>query len=70
MDSGINLTAPLGDLNTWYEQGYYRNRPDTGLPPAGAVLQSQVQPDHYYQMPASYTPTTRRMWMPICPRPT
>lgn len=55
MDSGINLTAPLGDLNTWYEQGYYRNRPDTGLPPAGAVLQSQVQPDHYYQMPASYT---------------
>lgn len=49
MDGGTNNTA-----NTWYEMGYYRNMPNTGLPLAGSTFDSLAQPDHHYQMPASY----------------
>ncbi len=54
MDGGTNFTD-ADNLNTWYEQGYYRHRPETGLPPAGTVITSVALPDHHYQMPASYT---------------
>lgn len=53
MDGGTNFTD-FDNLNTWYEQGYFRHRPDTGLPPAGTVITSVGLPDHHYQMPASY----------------
>jgi len=49
MDGGTNNTA-----NTWYERGYYRNMPNSGLPPAGSTIDSLAQPDHHYTMPASY----------------
>jgi hypothetical protein len=50
MDGGTNNTG-----NTWYEQGYYRDMPASGLPAAGSTLTSAALPDHHYQMPASYT---------------
>ena len=55
MDGGTNFTDGPNNLNTWYEQGYYRHRPETGLPPAGSIITSVALPDHHYQMPASYT---------------
>lgn len=50
MDGGTNKNG-----NTWYERGYYRNMPTSGLPPAGSTLDSLAQPDHHYIMPATYT---------------
>lgn len=50
MDGGTNNTG-----NTWYEQGYYPQFPDSGLPPAGSLLTSLALPDRHYRMPASYT---------------
>ncbi len=55
MDGGTNFTGGNANLNTWYERGYYRNRPETGLPPAGSTITSFSLPDHHYQMPATYT---------------
>lgn len=55
MDGGTNFNGSNGALNTWYEQGYYRYAPNTGLPPAGSVITSVSLPDHHYQMPATYT---------------
>ncbi|SPE59770.1 exported hypothetical protein [Verrucomicrobia bacterium] len=49
MDGGTNNTG-----NTWYEQGFYKQFPTTGLPAAGSTLHSIAQPASY-QMPASYT---------------
>ncbi len=50
MDGG---TANTG--NTWYERGYYPNRPTSGLPEAGSVITSTALTDHHYQMAADYT---------------
>lgn len=50
MDGGTNNTG-----NTWYEQGYYPQFPNSGLPPAGSVITSLAQPDHHYRMPATYS---------------
>src|SRR5262249_25168032 len=41
--------------NTWYEQGYYTPAAATGLPAAGARITSGADPDHHYQLAASYT---------------
>ncbi len=49
MDGGTNNNS-----NTWYEQGFYRLMPNTGLPLAGSTINSANLPDHHYQMPASY----------------
>ena len=49
MDGGTNNTG-----NTWYEQGYSKQFPNSGLPAAGSVVHSIAQPNSY-QMPASYT---------------
>src|SRR5678810_1162497 len=45
-------TANLG--TTWFERGYVKEWPATGLPQAGYVLASDLQADHQYQMPFSY----------------
>jgi len=50
MDNGTNNTG-----NTWYEQGYTKYFPQTGLPPAGSILVSTNLPDHSYQLAPSYT---------------
>ncbi|HYG24758.1 MAG TPA: hypothetical protein VEH04_18460 [Verrucomicrobiae bacterium] len=55
MDGGTNFSQSVNNLNTWYEAGYYRGRPDTGLPPAGSLITSLALPDHHYRMPPSYT---------------
>ncbi len=49
MDDG---TANTG--NTWYEQGFNPEAPETGLPPAGSSLTSESLPDHSYVMPPAY----------------
>lgn len=54
MDGGTNFTGGINNAWTWYEQGYFRNRPETGLPAAGSTITSLSLPDHHYQMPASY----------------
>lgn len=48
MDGG---TANTG--NTWYEQGYYRQFPASGLPPAGSTVHS-IAIASSYVMPSSY----------------
>lgn len=50
MDEGTNNFA-----NTWMERGYYPLCPNAGLPAPGTIIDSLAQPDHHYQMPASYT---------------
>jgi len=50
MDGGTNNTA-----NTWFERGYYSFFTNSGFPAAGSTIDSLAQPDHHYQMPASYT---------------
>jgi len=50
MDGGTNNNA-----NTWYEAGYYKAQLNTGFPAAGSTINSLAQPDHHYQMPASYS---------------
>lgn len=50
MDGGTNNTG-----NTWMEVGYYAAMPNSGLPAPGTIISSLTQPDHHYQMPASYT---------------
>mgnify|MGYP005840337849 CR=1 FL=1 len=50
MDGGTNNTG-----NTWMEKGYYAAMPNSGLPAPGTIISSITQPDHHYQMPASYT---------------
>jgi hypothetical protein len=50
MDGGLANTG-----NTWYEQGYYRQFPATGLPQAGSTIFSIAQTNNSYLMPASYT---------------
>ncbi len=49
MDGGTNKNG-----NTWYERGYYHYATNSGLPAAGSIIDSLAQPDHHYQMPASY----------------
>ena len=49
MDGGTNNNG-----STWYEAGYYRQFPATGLPAANSIIHSMAQPSAY-QMPASYT---------------
>jgi len=49
MEEGM---ANLG--TTWFERGYVKEWPATGLPDAGCVLASDLQADHQYQMPFSY----------------
>ncbi len=49
MDNGTNNFAW-----TWYERGYNPNATNTGLPPAGSILDSQTHPDRHYKMPATY----------------
>ena len=50
MDTGTN-----NNNNTFYEVGYYKGQPSSGFPAAGSTINSLAQPDHHYQMPASYT---------------
>ena len=50
MDGGTNNNA-----NNWFEQGYYPQMPQSGLPHPGQVINSSALPDHHYQMPATYT---------------
>jgi predicted alpha-1,6-mannanase (GH76 family) len=50
MDTGTNNSA-----STYYEIGYVRQAPGTGLPHAGLMLTNVSAPDHVYQMPPSYT---------------
>ena len=49
MDGGTNNTG-----NTWYEKGYYKQFPATGLPAAGSTVHSIAQANSYV-MPSSYT---------------
>ncbi|HEX3799704.1 MAG TPA: glycoside hydrolase family 76 protein [Verrucomicrobiae bacterium] len=49
MDTGNANTA-----NTWYENGFVRTAPTTGLPPAGSILTNVTAPDHLYVMAPSY----------------
>jgi predicted alpha-1,6-mannanase (GH76 family) len=50
MDNGT------GNVNsTWYEMGYVRDAPATGLPHAGSILTNATAPDHVYQFAPSYT---------------
>ncbi|HEU5069997.1 MAG TPA: immunoglobulin domain-containing protein [Verrucomicrobiae bacterium] len=49
MDRGTNNFEA-----TWYEQGYSKNYPSSGLPPAGSTITSLAQGDHNYQMPSTY----------------
>jgi hypothetical protein len=46
MDTGLMTGSPQ---NVWYARGFATNAPETGLPPAGALLTSQSQPDHQYR---------------------
>jgi len=39
---------------TWYEIGYVRSAPGTGLPPAGGTFTNLSAPDHVYLMAPSY----------------
>jgi hypothetical protein len=51
MDSGTNITsANVGNMNTWFEQGWVQSNPTAGLPPSGSTFSSQSQPTHHYQM--------------------
>jgi hypothetical protein len=50
MDGGVANTG-----NTFYEQGFNRNAPTTGLPPAGSTFVSALDPNRTYRMPPSYT---------------
>ena len=50
MDQG---TSNLG--STWFERGYLPEWPATGIPEAGSILASDLDPSHQYQMPRSYT---------------
>jgi hypothetical protein len=51
MDAGTNtIYQTSGNLNTWFEQGYYQDLPSSGLPPSGSTFNSQSQPTHHYQM--------------------
>jgi hypothetical protein len=50
MDGGVNNTG-----NTWYEQGYYPQYPQSGLPAPGTIITSLDKSDHHYQMPTTYT---------------
>ncbi|HSU54372.1 MAG TPA: hypothetical protein VLT36_09955, partial [Candidatus Dormibacteraeota bacterium] len=49
MDGGTNNNA-----NTWYEQGWNKLAPLSGLPPAGTIISSTNLADHHYVMPATY----------------
>jgi hypothetical protein len=50
MDNGT------GNVNsTWYEIGYDRVAPTTGLPHAGSIITNLSAPDHLYQLAPSYT---------------
>ena len=50
VDGGTNNTG-----NTWYEVGYNRDNPTTGLPAAGSTFTHQSFPDRSYTMASSYT---------------
>lgn len=51
MDGGVN-----NDGNTWYEIGYNRDAPTTGLPAAGTVWQAHAPTNlHQFQFAPSYT---------------
>ena len=43
--------------DTFYEQGYDTNYPDTGLPAHGSTITSESQPDHSYTLASSYAGT-------------
>lgn len=49
MDQGTNLNHN-GNLATWFESGYVRGVPGSGLPLSGTIFQSLSQPTHFYQM--------------------
>ncbi len=49
MDTGLTNT-----LNTWYEEGYDPDAPETGLPPAGSTITNVSAPDHLYKLAPSY----------------
>jgi hypothetical protein len=53
MDRGVNLNSANG-MNTWFEQGFFRTLPSSGLPAGSAVFNSVSQPSHHYQL-ASYS---------------
>ena len=57
--SGVTTaTMEDGTANTqatWYEAGYVRSAPATGLPPAGSTLTNVSSPSHRYTMAPSYT---------------
>ncbi|HWD91957.1 MAG TPA: hypothetical protein VG938_06370 [Verrucomicrobiae bacterium] len=53
MDRGVNLNSGNG-MNTWFEQGFFRTLPSSGLPAGSAPFNSVSQPTHHYQF-ASYT---------------
>jgi hypothetical protein len=60
LDYNTTATMDNGTANTrctWYEKGYYRPAPETGLPEPGSVLTSETDPGHHFQMPPSYTDT-------------
>jgi hypothetical protein len=50
MDGG---TANTG--NTWFEQGYYTNFPNAGLPHPGQIITNLSDSTKHYQMPTNYT---------------
>ena len=53
MDQGVNLNSANG-MNTWFEQGFFRQLPASGLPAGSAPFDSVSQPSHHYQL-ASYS---------------
>jgi hypothetical protein len=53
MDRGTNINSANG-MNTWFEQGFFRQLPASGLPPSGTTFDSVSQPTHHYTF-GSYT---------------
>lgn len=53
MDRGTQINSANG-MNTWFEQGFFRSLPASGLPAGSAPFDSVSQPSHHYQF-ASYS---------------
>lgn len=58
LTSATTLTmdgGPANTGNTWFERGYQKFSPNSGLPAAGSILVSAQDATHQYQLPPSYT---------------
>jgi hypothetical protein len=66
-----NTTATMdgGTANvrsTWYEQGYDPDAPQSGLPPAGSLMASEIDPHHRFLLPANYSAPNAVLLDKVC----